>query len=277
MPGRCAPWFFLLPLWVAKPPRIAVGQFRATVIDVGQGLAVLLQTHEHTLLFDTGRPGQAEYALLPVLRRYGVQQLDRLVISHADNDHAGSVAPLLAAVPVADIYGSLAPNAAALQKKRTQRLCLAGQSWEWDGVTFNMLWPPPGSVAADANSGSCVLEIVSADTRMLIPADIGRAQEAVLLQQQALPQYDVVIAGHHGSKTSSSQEFVAATQPAWVVFSAGYLNRFHHPRPEIEQRYAAAGSKALRTDHDGAIMIDSGSPTRVQAWRDIRPRYWFTR
>ncbi|KPC53093.1 DNA internalization-related competence protein ComEC/Rec2 [Amantichitinum ursilacus] len=275
-PGRPLALFMLLPMFTLQPPPVTAGEFRATVIDVGQGLAVLVQTREHTLLFDTGRPGQAQRTILPLLRRYGIAALDTLVVSHADSDHAGGVAALLKTVPVSEIVGSLAPDVPALQQ-RAQQACQAGQRWDWDGVQFSMLWPPPDTVAADDNAGSCVLQVSTAHTRILIPADIGKAQEAELIQQHALPRYDVVVAGHHGSRTSSSQDFVHATQPQWVIYSAGYLNRFNHPHPEIEQRYAAAGSKALRTDLDGAIIIDSGQPMRIHGWRDWRPHYWFTR
>ena len=279
MPGKALGLFMLLPLCVVKPSRVAEGQFNAMVIDVGQGLAVLVQTRQHSLLFDTGQPGQADRAVLPALRSLGIKRLDTLVVSHKDSDHAGSAEALLRNITIDMLRSSLPAGHMARTLARRHTPCMAGQSWDWDGVNFTLLWPDDPAGLADENARSCVLQISAGgagQTRLLLTADVGKEQEAQMLQHNWLAQQHVVIAGHHGSNTSSSTDFVQATAPQWVVYSAGYLNRFNHPRPEIVARYAAAGAATLRTDHDGAVLIQSGAPVQIQSWRALHAHYWFT-
>ncbi|GGP20797.1 DNA internalization-related competence protein ComEC/Rec2 [Silvimonas iriomotensis] len=276
LPGRWLGLMMAAPLFIVPAPAIAPGEFAATIIDVDQGLSVLVQTRHHNLLFDTGKPGQADRAILPVLRSRQVQRLDTLVVSHKDNDHSGSAEALLRALPVNHLLARLPPDHPAWGLASHDEACEAGQSWDWDGVSFTLLWPLPDAVMPDENAQGCVLEIETAHQRLLIPADVGTAQEYDMLGRNWLGHFDVVIAGHHGSLTSSSAAFVENTQPDWVVFSAGYLNRFRHPRPEIVARYAAVGAQDLRTDRDGAITLTTdGTQLSVRRWREQHRHYWY--
>ncbi|MBB5192792.1 competence protein ComEC [Silvimonas terrae] len=276
LPGRWLGLLLAAPLLVVPAPVIAPGEFVATVIDVDQGLSVLVQTRQHALVFDTGKPGQADRAILPVLRSRQIRRLDTLVVSHKDNDHSGSAQTLLQALPVKTLLAQLPAEHPAWGLAQHDELCEAGQSWDWDGVSFTVLWPVPDALMPDENARGCVLEIETAHQRMLIPADVGITQEAEMLSRNWLGHFDVVVAGHHGSITSSSASFVTDTHPAWVVFSSGYLNRFRHPRPEVVARYAAAGAEDVRTDRDGAITLSTqGAALSVSRWRVQHPHYWY--
>jgi len=151
--------------------------------------------------------------------------------------------------------------------------CAAGTSWEWDGVRFEFLHPQPGWEAMRRNNQSCVLRVAARGASMLLTGDIERAAEAVLAT--SVPKSDVLLVPHHGSRTSSSEEFIAAVAPRWALVPAGYRNRFGHPAREVLERYAGAGIPLLRTDLDGALHVVLGpGSVRVDAERRLRPRYW---
>ncbi|WP_353325011.1 DNA internalization-related competence protein ComEC/Rec2 [Chitiniphilus shinanonensis] len=273
MPGRGLALLCLLPLCLLRPEPLPAGQFRATVLDVGQGLAVLVQTRGHALLYDSGPPGMAERAVLPSLRALGVRELDLLLISHDDNDHAGGAQAMLDGLPVRRWSGSLPPDHAARATPVPFRTCAAGQHWQWEGVRFTVLWPPADQVARDDNGASCVLRVDNGRTSLLLPGDIGRHEENAL-RDADLPAATVLAAPHHGSRSSSSGAFVATVAPQWVAYSAGYRNRFRHPNQVVVERYAAHGAQALRTDADGALVFDFADEVRVEGWRARVPRYW---
>ncbi|AOY02231.1 DNA internalization-related competence protein ComEC/Rec2 [Jeongeupia sp. USM3] len=274
LPGRLYAPVLLLPLLAPPAATLEHGTFRATVIDVGQGLAVLVQTRSHTLLYDTGPPGASDRALLPALRALGIRRIDTLTVSHDDNDHSGGAEAVLQALAVGQLHSTLPPGHPARAAATMHRDCSAGQTWTWDGVRFDVLWPAAGLAAASDNARSCTLRIRSAaDRTLLLPGDIGRHEEAGLVSQGLSPA-DIVVAPHHGSRSSSSQALVDATAPHWVVFSSGYLNRFRHPHPHVVERYAGAGSTILRTDQDGAVTFDVGSGLSVHRWRAGHRRYW---
>jgi len=280
MPARWLGWVMLLPLFFTPKPTLPVNQFTAHVLDVGQGLSVLVQTQNHALLFDTGQAANGERVLLPVLRQTGIHRLDKLILSHNDLDHIGAAPVLLGqdggrAVPIAQIVHSLPPLHPILATPIAQQACQTGQMWQWDGVQFSMLWLRPEYPARDDNAKGCVLRINNAHHSLLIPADIGRLEEGELVAAGLLPT-DIVIAPHHGSKNSSSDLFIQALQPKYTVFSAGFLNHFRHPHPDVEARYAAVGTQLLRTDQMGAIGFTVGERIEVQQQRAIAPRYWYT-
>ncbi|WP_027468914.1 DNA internalization-related competence protein ComEC/Rec2 [Deefgea rivuli] len=278
IPARWLGWVMLFPLFFTPKKLIAPNEFMAQVLDVGQGLSVLVQTKNHALLFDTGQAPNGERVLLPVLRQAGIRQLDVLLLSHNDNDHIGAAAILLdpaASVAVTQIVHSLPDLHPLLNTSIAQQRCQTGQHWDWDGVQFALLWLRPDYSARDDNAKGCVLRISNRWHSLLIPADIGRLEEGELLAA-GLPATDIVIAPHHGSKNSSSDAFVSALQPQYAVFSAGFMNHFQHPRPEVEARYAAAGAALLRTDQMGAIRFVVGEQIQVQQQRAIAPRYWYT-
>ncbi|MFO1253330.1 MAG: DNA internalization-related competence protein ComEC/Rec2 [Inhella sp.] len=270
----------LLPLLLWTPARPAPGRFALTVIDVGQGSAAWVQTAGHALLFDAGpRWGGDSDAgarvVLPLLRAAGVNHLDALVISHDDADHSGGGASVLASLPVAARWGSLPPRH-ALQPVQP---CRAGLAWEWEGVRFEWLHPSgPGEAAARDNARSCVLRVQdAAGQALLLTADIEAAQERELLQRAAPLRATVLLLPHHGSKSSSSAEFLAAVQPQLAIAQAGFMNRHGHPAAPVRERLAVAGVPLLTSAECGAWQWLSSQPPGPQAcWRLQRRRYWLT-
>lgn len=283
-PGRWLGVFLMVPLFTAQPELPAPGQAHITVFDVGQGLSVLVRTQNHALLYDAGPDfnGEANAGnriLLPALRGMGIAHLDTLVLSHDDRDHTGGAAPLLEQLAIDQVLSSLSPNHALLKPLTQAHPCLDGQTWTWDGIRFDMLHPdelPGQKPGIHDNDASCVLRISTGTHSVLLTGDIEEFAEYRLLNahRELLPS-TLLVAPHHGSKTSSSEDFVAATHPRYVVFTAGYHNRFGHPREEIEQRYRAIGSEVLRSDFDGAIAIRmDGNTFNVSRRRQEQARYW---
>ncbi|MGH8770047.1 MAG: DNA internalization-related competence protein ComEC/Rec2, partial [Burkholderiales bacterium] len=282
-PARWAGLAGFFPLFLALPAAPEKGAFSVVVLDVGQGLAVVARTQNHSLLYDAGpdySPDRdaGERIVIPYLRGAGIARLDRLVISHDDSDHSGGADSILQAVPVGELDSSLFNSHVIAAQIENKAQCHSGQSWEWDDVRFEMLHPRVESYAnfkLKDNALGCVLKISSGAGSVLLAADIEQAQERELISraEHAL-RATVLIAPHHGSKSSSSEQFVRAVNPAKVIFSSGYRNRFGHPRAEVIQRYRAIGSAILRTDHDGALLLDFSSSVSVQKWRLVRQRYW---
>ena len=266
---------FLPLLWppLAKP---ASGAFEAWVLDVGQGLSVLLRTREHVLLYDTGARYPSgfdlgEAAVLPAIHALGIARLDALMVSHADNDHAGGAAAVVAAFPQARRY---AGEPERMPVPMTP--CETGQGWTWDGVRFRVLGP-----AADAggkgNDRSCVLLVEGAGGRLLLTGDITSKVEPAVAAALGDGPSPVLLVPHHGSKTSSDADFIDAVDPPFAIVSAGWRNRFGHPKPEVMARYAEAGVPVLNTADSGAIGVEfpAESPARVSGrWRLRDPRYW---
>jgi competence protein ComEC len=289
VPGRTLALGFVLPMLLVTPARPPPGHARITALDVGQGLCVLVETHAHALLYDTGpRLSDASDAggriVVPVLRAIGVRSLDALVVSHQDLDHAGGAMSILAVVPTRMLWSSLGidhPIVARAAAQGTVWRCAAGQAWTFDDVRFEVLHPPLAQYAeagVKTNDRSCVLRIEAGGRVALLTGDIEARSEAVLLR--AVPEQlraDVLVVPHHGSRTSSTAAFVAAVDPHIAVVTAGYRNRFNHPRPDVVERYARRGVEVPRTDRDGAIslLLGDADPPRARAERDARKRYWF--
>jgi competence protein ComEC len=290
-PLRWAGLLLWLPLILPTQAPLQPGQMQVTVMDVGQGLSVLVRTAHHTLLYDAGpayneESDAGQRIVLPYLRHMGVHDLEMAVVSHDDNDHVGGMASVFAGVSVNQLLSSLTPEATFFKQIQNiqnsnhlqQRGCVAGQQWQWDGVFFQVLSPAQNleSIAKD-NDKSCVIHIRSAHGSMLLTGDIEKDAERRLLQTvpRALAA-NVVTIPHHGSKTSSSTDFIAAVQPEIAIASVGYLNRFGHPKGEIVSRYEAVGAQVLRSDTDGAVLLNFvlGQAPNVQTWRKIEPHYW---
>ena len=243
-----------------------------SVLDVGHGLAVVLETQRHLALFDAGPATAAGFdagaeLVLPALRTTARQQLDLLIVSHADNDHAGGAGAVLAAQPAARVL-----HGPDLGMKAGSD-CIAGQRWEWDGVGFSLLHPPP-AFGPLGNESSCVLRIVTASGTALITGDIERRAEQRLSRSERL-MADVVVVPHHGSASSSSPAFVRAVSPTLALVSAAHGNRWGFPRPEVRATWEDAGAKMLVTGDEGAIevVLGRGRPI-VRLQRRIRPHYW---
>ncbi len=279
LPARISVVLLLSALAAGAGTGAVAPAIRVVVMDVGQGLAVLMQTPHHTVLFDTGpryRRGDAgRSVVLPVLRYFGVTHLDRIVVSHADADHVGGAGSVLAAYPQAKL---LAPERLDLAVDRFS-LCRAGQYWRRDGVSFRVLHPGAGADAGrwSKNDASCVLLVQSASFSLLLPGDIEQRAERWLAGKGRLPPVDLVIVPHHGSRTSSTPSFVAATRPVYAVFSAGYRNQWGFPVPDVRQRWLAGGTCTLATGALGALVFEAqhAGPLRlVKRYRVDTVRVW---
>ncbi|AZN36642.1 DNA internalization-related competence protein ComEC/Rec2 [Iodobacter ciconiae] len=279
MPARYLGIICCLPLFISSPNSVLQGQYRVTVLDVGQGLAVLVQTTNHRLLFDTGQLPNGDRVLLPALRSSQIHQLDGLILSHNDQDHIGAAVPLLSNIPTNIIWHSLPDKHLLWEQHPTDKFprqaCQTGKTWLWDQVRFSLIWPDPQFRGNTDNAKGCVLLVDNGLHKLLIPADIGVHEEARLIEQ-GLGKIDILLVPHHGSKTSSSLQFVEQTMPQYAIFSVGYLNRFGHPKPEIIARYAAAQAQNLRTDQSGALIFDVGQEIKLSSWRQNSPHYWST-
>ena len=280
VPWRAGGLALMAPAFALAPASPMTGEAWITVLDVGQGLAVVVRTAHRTLLYDAG-PAYGPEAdsggriVVPLLRSAGVRSIDMLVLSHEDVDHLGGALTVLEALEVQALASSISRahplNTLAAARSR----CAAGTRWEWDGVRFEFLHPQPGWESARRNNQSCVLRVAAGGTAMLLTGDIERAAEEELRERIVASRTDVVLVPHHGSRTSSGDEFIAALAPRWAVVPVGYRNRFGHPAREVLERYARAGVRVLRTDRDGAVhvLLKPGS-IRVEAERSLRPRYW---
>lgn len=245
--------FLLLPvIWPYRPqPVLALH-----VLDVGQGLSVLVQTGQHSMLIDAGgkspnqSQGMGEQVVLPALRSLGVRQLDQLLLTHQDKDHVGGAPEVLAGMPVKQILTSELPafDTAGVPI----HLCQAGQHWVWDGVSFSILSPRPEWRDLSQNDASCVLLIeIAGDAshpgkRALLMGDAGFYTEYLLQQRYEDVQADILLLGHHGSKNSSSSPFIEVVKPKRAVVSAGFLNAYGHPAPEVLARLK-----------EQAVLVDS--------------------
>jgi competence protein ComEC len=263
----------------------AEGQFELVAADVGQGTAVVVRTRTHVLLFDAGpqysRESDAgQRVLLPLLRTRGDQRIDVLMLSHRDADHVGGAKSVLGAFAVAALSSSLEPAHPLLAGASHPQRCQAGQHWRWDGVDFTVLGPPAADYlrALKPNAMSCVLRVAGTGRSALLSGDIEREQEAALVAAHGTAlRSDVLIAPHHGSRTSSTQPFLDAVRPAVAVFQAGYRNRFGHPAADVLERYRAGGSVLRASPQCGAWSWHSSSAGAGTCQRDLGRRYWHHR
>jgi competence protein ComEC len=271
LPGRRLGWLAVLPMFWPPSAAPAPGDVRVDVIDVGQGLAVSVATHAHRLLFDAGpsfRSGfdSGDDIVLPALAAGAPRVLDRLIVSHADNDHAGGARAVLAAFPRSDVLEG--PDVAL-----PGRICARGERWEWDGVRFAILYPPP-EFEPLGNESSCVLKVEARAGSVLITGDVEARGEAALVRGGETAS-DVVVVPHHGSATSSSAAFIAAARPRYALVSAGYANRWGFPKPDVRARWERSGAAVAVTGERGALTValDARGVTLV-AERDRDPHYW---
>lgn len=283
-PGRYAGALAVVPMLTWSPPRPAEGEFRMTVLDVGHGLAVHLQTAEHDLVYDAGPaygPGAdaGSRVIIPYLAASGVGRIDRLVVSHDDLDHTGGMDALLDAVRVLALISNLPEERLQRAGVAAALPCGIAEQWHWDGVDFEVLHPAPDQLSGRDNDASCVLKITAPAGSALLAGDIERAAERSLVAR-AGPKLasDVIVVPHHGSRSSSSPAFVEAVRAEVAVFSVGNLNPFRHPHPAVWARWAASGAQNWRTDSQGAVRIDAtASGVRTSAQRLLDARYWYGR
>jgi competence protein ComEC len=282
-PLRALGAVMVLPALLWHNPRPAAGQFDLLAADIGQGNAVLIRTAHHSLLYDTGprfsRESDAgQRTLVPLLRALG-EQLDIIIVSHRDSDHSGGALAVQAMQPQAAFFSSLEDGheiiAARAASQTTQR-CTAGQQWQWDGVDFQILHPQATdyNLQNKPNAMSCVLRISNGQRTALLVADIEAAQEARLIADHAPLQADILLAPHHGSKTSSTEAFLDTVKPKQAVFQSGYRNRYNHPAPEVAQRYVDRNIQLITSPQCGAAAWRSDRPDVVACQRQINRRYW---
>jgi competence protein ComEC len=275
MPARWLSLVMFLPLVFTTIKKPEQGAINLTLLDVGQGLSIVVQTANHWLVYDTGAKFSAESdmgqsVLLPFLRQQGAGKVDVLIISHGDNDHIGGAVSLLRGIPTIQVLTS-APQ---LLSDYAPVSCKAGQSWDWDKVSFTLL--SPQQAFASENDNSCVLKIQSEQGVVLLTSDIEAAAESWLVATYGNKlKADVLIAPHHGSKTSSTLKFLQAVQPKYILIPAGYRSQFGHPHHEVLQRYQQINAQWKNTADSGAITlsVQDGS-WAVQSLRDTDGKYW---
>jgi competence protein ComEC len=269
----------LPPQYPARFPRVEESPqlTRVTVLDVGQGTAVIVRAGGQTLLYDTGGgdptgANMASAVILPYLRLLGVSALDTLVISHPDNDHSAGTTTIRAAMPVKHFYygGKLAAASSG-------RSCFAGQAWRWPGGQRFQFLSPAAEVSGSSNDSSCVLLIEAGGRRLLLAGDVENARERELVRYwgDGLAS-DWLLVAHHGSRTSSSYALLKQVRPDIAVLSSGYANRFGHPHPDVVARLREAGAVLYGTASDGALEFEFApdQPVRVRSWRREVRRFW---
>lgn len=275
IPARGLSVIFCLPLMFGQTEKITAGEFNLTLLDVGQGLSAVLQTTNHILVFDTGAKSSADFdmgkaVILPFLQNSGATKIDRLIISHGDNDHIGGAQSLLTGIKIDSVYTSVPdkfPDNAPV-------MCVAGQQWQWDKVNFTMLSPSENKFAS-GNDNSCVLKVESANGSVLLTGDIEAEAEQALVTAGTELKTDVLIAAHHGSKTSSTVEFLQKTKPELILIPTAYKNRYRFPHPSVIKRYQNQQINWLMTGTAGAIKVKiTQSGLETFSYRKSHAKYW---
>lgn len=301
--GRWLGWLLMLPALFWQPVRPEWGEWDLAALDVGQGSAVLVRTASHTLLFDTGgrrsvQNDEGRRTILPFLRAWGISKLDVLVVSHGDLDHAGGLRSLLTGMPVEQSYSPFSLSAWLRIEARKLKAepsvlplaevpCQYGVSWQMDGVSFEFLWPLPPAApvgttrlrprATARNEDSCVLQVRGAHHSVLLTGDIEAAEEAALVAR-GIEAVDVVVAAHHGSKTSSTPGFIEQVRARHVIAQAGSWNRYGHPADSVRQAWQRAGAKFWQTDMHGGVHARSRSDgVTITSILESSRRYWHGR
>jgi competence protein ComEC len=288
---------FVPPLSFSNPDSLVVGEFRATVLDIGQGTAVLVETENRRLLYDTGpiqgkKDDAGQRVILPYLRGRGIAQIDRMVISHSDSDHVGGAATLLKQIQFDFMMGSLPRDNPLLQNLQARKIpsipCRFGQRWIWDGVEFIVWHPNEDTLFEDQysrkpNEMSCVLEIRNQNTSFWLTGDVEKQGEAEIverLNQAMLEEIGdrqlIFMAPHHGSKTSSSLDLLKNLEPDQAFAQNGYRNRYGHPHPTVSARYRDLNIPFYQTPITGAQIwtFRNNTKSSTQFWRRDINRLW---
>lgn len=255
-----------------KHPNNTTNSWQLVVFDVGQGLSVLIKHQNKAILYDTGASyisgfNMIEAVVLPYLQHQGIKQLDKVIISHSDNDHAGGLTVLQQSMPIGELIFNNKDN-------KNRGTCLQGEVYNWQGLTIEVLWPQ--TIVSKENDDSCVLLISDGKHKVLLTGDISKKVEKKLLQQYPKLQVDVLVVPHHGSKTSSSHVFIAQLRPKFALVSAGFLNRWRMPVADVVQRYQKKGIELLNTAESGQIIINfSDQGMNKQTYHDDLWPFWF--
>lgn len=290
-PARWLGIIWLLPLAWLPQHLIPVNEFDFSLLDVGQGLAAVVQTRNHVLVYDTGPRFSEDFdtgdaVVLPYLKYLGINKVDMLVVSHADNDHIGGADSLAEQLPIENVISSVPEKLNSM----SARECQEGMQWNWDGVQFELLHPDQDAFihSKRGNNRSCVLRVSVGQSAVLLPGDIESSAEHYLVSKAREKLFnieaDILVAPHHGSLTSSSEEFIQAVKPHYVLFPVGYRNRYGFPKPTIVERYLQYGTVAQRqsvtlfdTAQYGAIsfrLTQEGRVHLLQTYRQAAQRFW---
>jgi competence protein ComEC len=283
------PWSWKLAslplLWPAlfwTAPRPPLGTFELLITDVGQGNAVLVRTARHSLLYDAGPryslESDAGHRVLMPLLAQTAERLDVLMLSHRDTDHTGGAPAVLAMQPQVALWSSLEAGHPLHALAASTKACHRGQAWVWDGVRFEVLHPMavpqlPPDKPIKPNALSCVLRISDGLRSVLLAGDIEAPQEQALVAAGLAP-VDLLLVPHHGSKTSSTPEFLQALAPQLALVQAGYRNRFGHPAPAVLARYEGLRIRVVDSVHCGAAAWRSDAPKQLVCERERSRRYW---
>lgn len=282
---RSAACLFIIPLFVSDKQALDTGEYQLTILDVGQGSAAVIQTKNHVAVFDSGAKFSDKFdagsgVVIPYLRSQGIRHLDRLIVSHGDADHIGGAPAILAFYPAVEVIGQDIEGLNTTNKSD----CQEGQIWQWDGVDFAFLSPSITDVALSSskkrNNRSCVLRISSKSGSVLFTGDIEKMTESELIEKyRDKLSSDVLIVPHHGSNTSSTQDFIQSVSPKVSVISAGYRNRYKLPSNAVLSRYEQANRSFMRTDKSGAITIkmDATDELFIESYRQLATKYWHHR
>ncbi len=265
----------LLPLVLYSPDKPAKDDFWFTLLDVGQGLSAVIQTKNHTLVFDTGPKFSDSFdtgsaVVSPFLKQQGINHLDTLIISHGDNDHIGGALSLIAEIKTNTILSSVP------ERLPTANHCIAGQSWQWDGVSFSLLHPRSDDQESE-NNLSCVLKVSTKNNSVLLTGDIESKAEKLLVQRYGSKLAStLLVVPHHGSKTSSSYAFIHAVNPEIVLFPVGYRNRYGFPKQDIVKRYNTQNRILFDSARYGAIQykFEPCTVSEPILWRQQAKRIW---
>jgi len=263
----------------------ANNDWQVSVLDVGQGLSVVIERNGKVILYDTGASypsgfNLAESVVFPYLQYRGIETIDQLILSHTDNDHAGGLTFIEEQV----VSGKIVVNEMKFndkdnehQKYPRKKSCKKGDSFTWQGLTLNVLWPEV--IQEKENDNSCVINVSDGKYNVLLTGDISRKVEKILVSDSTIAdelKANIIIAPHHGSKTSSSSRFIEAVSPDTVIFSAGYLNRWHMPNKAVLKRYQEFNVTPYSTAEQGMVVIKIAEyGLEIETYREHIKPYWF--
>jgi competence protein ComEC len=284
-PGKWLGLLLFIPLFTNHPQSIQqVAAFRYTLLDVGQGLASVIETKHHVLIYDTGPRMHHNFdtgklVLLPFLRKKGIQQIDKMVLSHKDMDHRGGTLAVLEEITTHQIISS---NTHFLDNYNITQ-CKTGQQWQWDGVAFEFIHPDIENALfrekTSRNNRSCVLRISNQYHSLLLTGDIEKEAEQLLLATQADKlRSEVLLIPHHGSLTSSTPHFIDAVNPRIALNTSGYHNKFKHPANTVVLRYQQKNIPIFDTVNKGELSIlfpAKKTPLTVQSYREDTLKFWY--
>ena len=241
------------------------------VFDAGQGTALMISRDSDAVLIDTGAAYSGNSVLknqvAPALTALGIEAIRYVFISHHDNDHAGGMPWLNDIAQINNPPPVITPT----------DKCQHGFSLRFKGLTIKSLWPEKGN-AIKGNNYSCVLVISDGVHTILAPGDIERWAEYELLYSQRLPEADILIAPHHGSRTSSGNAFIRTVSPRWVVYTQGIDNRWGFPDASVTKRFSTLKATQIKTAESGYLRFRL-SPNDVTVHRRSQSaaRRWYHR